>query len=432
MRKNFISHLKKLHFASIGIVVAFLSIASLILMSSTHVFASSNNDDPMNGTTQFNTQTQQNPLGNATLTLNNGTLEVNISLTGLNTNGSFPAHIYKGTCENPSQKIKYSLNNVQGNGNGNLTSVTDIQNVKSIPNSKWYITVHNDPNLAGNQNTIACGNILNTATTAATSTQINVPLLATVNTDSTTNTDGNTFTTTQNTNVTTMPVACPVTTNTLTQTLFPCYAVSGTTGTTFPTAQSNVPCFATGAMPQNGVNTAGTNPNQQPVTLRCYLSGINVQQVVTSYTCYNATFQQTQNVGANQVVLNCNNLSVQQSPNSVNGMNLTTCSMNAQQIDPSGQANSIPLTCSFSVQTSTTSPTTFTTGTNQPMVVCTTSNTAFQTAQNGGTGTITVSCPVGGSTTGQNGGTGMTLSCPVGSFQNDGTGTIKLSCSQIV
>ncbi len=103
------------------------------------------------------------PHGSASLTWNAQTqdLTVTIKLVGLAPNSTHPAHIHGGNC-NVNGPILIPLNNVVTAASGAASTTTVVHNVQGgIPNSGWYINVHNGPTLgdADQAEPITCGNV---------------------------------------------------------------------------------------------------------------------------------------------------------------------------------------------------------------------------------------------------------------------------------
>lgn len=100
--------------------------------------------------------------GSATLTLHKETLTVTVTVHGLVPGSVHPEHIHAGSCQSQLPgTIVYPLNNLVGDQNGNATSTTVIQNVKTIPEHGWYVNVHRSTNLTTQTgfDPIACGNV---------------------------------------------------------------------------------------------------------------------------------------------------------------------------------------------------------------------------------------------------------------------------------
>ncbi|MEO7022191.1 MAG: CHRD domain-containing protein [Ktedonobacteraceae bacterium] len=106
---------------------------------------------------------QHTPHGSVDLRWNEDTkdLTVTIKLTGLAANSTHPAHIHAGDCS-VNGAILFPLNNVVADAAGATRSTTVLHNMQQgIPNSGWYINVHNGPTLgsADEAAPITCGNV---------------------------------------------------------------------------------------------------------------------------------------------------------------------------------------------------------------------------------------------------------------------------------
>lgn len=103
------------------------------------------------------------PHGSASLNWNAQTMDltVTISVTGLAPNSTHPAHIHAGDCT-VNGAIIIPLNNVVTDGTGTASSTTVVHGIQNgIPQSGWYINVHNGPTLgsAAQASPITCGNV---------------------------------------------------------------------------------------------------------------------------------------------------------------------------------------------------------------------------------------------------------------------------------
>ncbi|HLZ61626.1 MAG TPA: CHRD domain-containing protein [Ktedonosporobacter sp.] len=100
--------------------------------------------------------------GMATLTLDDETLTVVVTLHGLVPGSKHAAHIHAGSCESQLPgKVVFMLNNVVADDDGNATVTTVINDVESIPASGWYVNVHFSTDLSTQTgfDPIACGNV---------------------------------------------------------------------------------------------------------------------------------------------------------------------------------------------------------------------------------------------------------------------------------
>ena len=102
--------------------------------------------------------------GSSILTLNNETLTVIVTVSGLVPGSVHPEHIHAGSCQSQSPgTIVYPLNNLVADQNGDATSTTVIKDVETIPQNAWYVNVHRSTNLTTQTgfDPIACGNVKN-------------------------------------------------------------------------------------------------------------------------------------------------------------------------------------------------------------------------------------------------------------------------------
>jgi len=102
--------------------------------------------------------------GSSILTLNNETLTVIVTVSGLVPGSVHPEHIHAGSCQSQSPgTIVYPLNNLVADTNGDATSTTVIKDVETIPQNAWYVNVHRSTDLTTQTgfDPIACGNVKN-------------------------------------------------------------------------------------------------------------------------------------------------------------------------------------------------------------------------------------------------------------------------------
>jgi hypothetical protein len=102
--------------------------------------------------------------GTVQLSIANGKLTVEITMSGLEPNSTHIAHVHKGSCE-ALGPVLYSLNSVVADASGKGTSTTVVPNVSAIPASGWYVNVHQASTMdalstQAGFNPIACGNIV--------------------------------------------------------------------------------------------------------------------------------------------------------------------------------------------------------------------------------------------------------------------------------
>jgi hypothetical protein len=104
----------------------------------------------------------QQATGSADLSMDQGTLTVNTTVSNLVPGSEHAAHIHAGRCESQlSGDIIYPLTTLKADTRGVANSVTVIPNVSSIPASGWYINIHFGTNLSAQTDfdPIACGNV---------------------------------------------------------------------------------------------------------------------------------------------------------------------------------------------------------------------------------------------------------------------------------
>src|SRR5579864_4431953 len=168
-----------------SVIVAGLLLTFMLLAAA----CSTSQQTPTGGTTTIGgTQTYQAkatlshvPTGTSDVTWSaaNQTLTVKVWMSGLAPNSSHPAHIHAGDCTSDGA-IVYSLNAIEADATGNGTSETTIPSVtKGIPQSGWYLNIHNGgtgltPELQKMQ--IACANIANTYTSTSSDQSVHLTL----------------------------------------------------------------------------------------------------------------------------------------------------------------------------------------------------------------------------------------------------------------
>ncbi len=151
-----------------SIVVAGLLLTFVLLVAacSTSQDATSGATPPQNLAAQANVTLSHVPSGTSDLTWNaaNQTLTVKVSLSGLAPKSTHPEHIHKGDC-NSNGAIVYTLDPVVADSMGVGTVTTTIPGVGlGIPQTGWYLNVHNGGSgltPALQDAAIACGNIAN-------------------------------------------------------------------------------------------------------------------------------------------------------------------------------------------------------------------------------------------------------------------------------
>jgi len=106
----------------------------------------------------------QGASGSAQLAVVNNQLTVKVTLSGLVPNSTHIAHIHSGSCE-AQGAVKYPLNPIVADGQGNGTSITTVDQVTTIPSSGWYVNVHlggtkDELSTQTGDDPIACGNVV--------------------------------------------------------------------------------------------------------------------------------------------------------------------------------------------------------------------------------------------------------------------------------
>ena len=104
------------------------------------------------------------------------TLTVEIKLVGLAPSSSHPAHIHAGSCAHQGA-VDYPLNAVMADATGVADSKTTVSSIKEggIPDSTWYVNVHNGPGLSPDVQfqPLVCGDVAN----ASKATSVTVQML---------------------------------------------------------------------------------------------------------------------------------------------------------------------------------------------------------------------------------------------------------------
>jgi len=135
---------------------------------------------PVGETTQAKATLSHTPTGTSDLKWNaaNQTLTVTVHLTGLAPKSTHPGHIHKGDCGSNGATV-HSINPVVADDKGVGMSETTIQQVKEgIPQSGWYINIHNGPELTTPLQKIAitCGEIVNSNASTSSDQSVQVTL----------------------------------------------------------------------------------------------------------------------------------------------------------------------------------------------------------------------------------------------------------------
>jgi len=119
---------------------------------------------PMPAGVTFNILPEQGVKAAGTITVFAGpsgtTIELKIS--GLPPDSSHVSHIHVGSCS-PAQRggIKFALNQVIADGQGQADARTTLNNVRFPPTGeRWYVVVHAGPDMQGSSSKyLLCGNL---------------------------------------------------------------------------------------------------------------------------------------------------------------------------------------------------------------------------------------------------------------------------------
>lgn len=97
--------------------------------------------------------------GTITVTTGPDTLTVELKIAGLLPKSSHVNHIHIGTCA-ARGAIKYALNQVVADGQGDADIKTTVKAVYPPPTGRWYVVVHAGPDMNGtNSKYLLCGNL---------------------------------------------------------------------------------------------------------------------------------------------------------------------------------------------------------------------------------------------------------------------------------
>lgn len=149
------------------VIVAYIARATvLILLLSLMLFPHIGYASKKAGANVGYVKLTHSPTGSVHLSYNASTktLVVTTKLISLAPNSTHPAHIHAGSCQNPTDAIKYPLTDVTADQTGQGTSTTTLKNIADgIPATGWLINVHNGPKLqsADQEMSITCTTILN-------------------------------------------------------------------------------------------------------------------------------------------------------------------------------------------------------------------------------------------------------------------------------
>lgn len=93
------------------------------------------------------------------VTKHTGSMTVELKITGLQPTSSHVSHIHVGSCQ-ATGGIKFALNQVRADGDGNADIVTTINATFPPASGKWYVVVHAGPDMQGSNSTyLLCGNL---------------------------------------------------------------------------------------------------------------------------------------------------------------------------------------------------------------------------------------------------------------------------------
>lgn len=97
--------------------------------------------------------------GTITLTKGDGTMMLELQITGLAVDSVHVSHVHVGSCEQPGAII-YALNQVVADGTG-MADVKTLVHASYPPASgHWYVVVHAGPDMQGTNATyLLCGNL---------------------------------------------------------------------------------------------------------------------------------------------------------------------------------------------------------------------------------------------------------------------------------
>jgi hypothetical protein len=154
-----------------------------------HNFSNSTMAAPVGGTSATATLKHQ-PEGTASLSWDHTShmLTIQFMLTGLAPGSIHPVHLDQGSCSMKSgnhDKTLYPLVNISADLHGVASATSKVSVSTGIPASGWYIEAHNGPGLASvdQEESIACGNVVNHDTSLKTSQTAQVVLQPTDSTN---------------------------------------------------------------------------------------------------------------------------------------------------------------------------------------------------------------------------------------------------------
>lgn len=87
-------------------------------------------------------------------------MTIELKITGLQANSSHISHVHIGKCA-ARGGIKFALNQVVADGQGDVDIATTLNNVTYPPTTgTWYVVVHAGPDMQGTNSTyLLCGNL---------------------------------------------------------------------------------------------------------------------------------------------------------------------------------------------------------------------------------------------------------------------------------
>jgi hypothetical protein len=97
--------------------------------------------------------------GTIALTAQNGSLTIELKITGLQTASVHASHIHVGNCTNKGGII-FALNQVVADGQGDADIRSTLKATYPPAHGTWYVVVHAGPDLQGSNATyLLCGNL---------------------------------------------------------------------------------------------------------------------------------------------------------------------------------------------------------------------------------------------------------------------------------
>jgi len=97
--------------------------------------------------------------GSATLVVEQGSVTIDVVISGLQANSKHVSHIHLGSCQSRGT-IAIGLNAVTADGQGNADAKTTINATYPPATGTWYVVVHAGPDMQGTNATyLLCGNL---------------------------------------------------------------------------------------------------------------------------------------------------------------------------------------------------------------------------------------------------------------------------------